>query len=362
MAIPFNDNIELNATPSKKNHVITYNALSNINGIKVAYQNDDQTKDVSRVDVNVRHMFPLADSLKVHAGMFTAEMESIYEDKNNDINLVLDQSVATVYNHTQTVQPGDVVIYRGSLFQKNDTASTQTNPPLYYFTDQETGESHLIVNPAYTKIKVTDITDALDVRVTALENGGGGSSYTLPTASAGVLGGIMVGSGLSIDGSGVLSTTYSYTLPVATSNDLGGVVVGTGLAVTAGGTISVPALYNQSKDSGTTTTIILEKEKTVYKVSVSSSPTFVFTAPTGYSTGSTITFELIVTATATVSTITWPNVTWLAPLDNADGTPGTALEPTGFKQGYTYYLVFRSSNGTNWIGNVQGTVATTNAQ
>lgn len=36
---------------------------------------------------------------------------------------------------------------------------------------------------------------------------GSGSSYTLPIASASVLGGIKVGSGLSIDGTGVLSTT-----------------------------------------------------------------------------------------------------------------------------------------------------------
>ena len=37
--------------------------------------------------------------------------------------------------------------------------------------------------------------------------GGGGGSYTLPIASATRLGGVMVGSGLSIDGSGVLTTT-----------------------------------------------------------------------------------------------------------------------------------------------------------
>ena len=64
------------------------------------------------------------------------------------------------------------------------------------------------------------------------------SAYTLPTASASTIGGIKVGSGLSIDGSSVLSATYSYSLPSATTSTLGGVIVGTGLAVSSG-TVSV---------------------------------------------------------------------------------------------------------------------------
>ena len=52
-------------------------------------------------------------------------------------------------------------------------------------------------------------------------------SYTLPTASASVLGGIKVGSGLSIDSStGVLSATYSYTLPLAANGTRGGIQIG----------------------------------------------------------------------------------------------------------------------------------------
>ena len=46
------------------------------------------------------------------------------------------------------------------------------------------------------------------------------SGYTLPVATASVLGGVTVGSGLSIDGNGVLS------LPIANAGDLGGVRVG----------------------------------------------------------------------------------------------------------------------------------------
>jgi hypothetical protein len=39
------------------------------------------------------------------------------------------------------------------------------------------------------------------------ESGGGGGSYTLPTASAETLGGVKVGTGLAIDGNGVLSAS-----------------------------------------------------------------------------------------------------------------------------------------------------------
>ena len=63
-----------------------------------------------------------------------------------------------------------------------------------------------------------------------------GSSYTLPTASADTLGGVKVGSGLSIE-DGVLSAT-GYTLPAASADTLGGVKVGSGLSI-ADGVLSV---------------------------------------------------------------------------------------------------------------------------
>ena len=64
----------------------------------------------------------------------------------------------------------------------------------------------------------------VDDAIANIDNGGGGS-YTLPTASGSTLGGIKLGSGLSIDGNGVVSVTgggSSYTLPVASTLTLGG--------------------------------------------------------------------------------------------------------------------------------------------
>ena len=57
-------------------------------------------------------------------------------------------------------------------------------------------------------------------------------SYVLPTASDVLKGGVKVGSGLSVDGSGVLTTA------IATTSILGGVKVGANLTVDAGGIVN----------------------------------------------------------------------------------------------------------------------------
>ncbi len=59
-------------------------------------------------------------------------------------------------------------------------------------------------------------------------------SYTLPIAAANTLGGIKVGARLTIDQNGVLSADQqSYTLPIATANALGGIKVGARLTIDA---------------------------------------------------------------------------------------------------------------------------------
>lgn len=70
---------------------------------------------------------------------------------------------------------------------------------------------------------------------------GGGGSYTLPAATSSTLGGIKIGTGLSIDGNGVVSATGggSYTLPVASTLTLGGVKVdGSTITINSNGVIS----------------------------------------------------------------------------------------------------------------------------
>jgi len=66
------------------------------------------------------------------------------------------------------------------------------------------------------------------------------TAYTLPIATASVLGGIKVGANLSINPvTGVLdANTGSYTLPAATANTLGGIKIGSGLTIDGNGVVS----------------------------------------------------------------------------------------------------------------------------
>ena len=63
------------------------------------------------------------------------------------------------------------------------------------------------------------------------------SPYTLPAATTSSLGGVKVGSGLSIDTTGELSVDQ-YQLPIASSSTLGGVKIGSGISIASDGTIS----------------------------------------------------------------------------------------------------------------------------
>lgn len=170
-------------------------------------------------------------------------------------------------------------------------------PAIPTATGDLTNNSGYITNSAlrgYVK-SVNGVTPDSSGDVTISVSGG---SYTLPTASSSTLGGVKIGSGLTINTSGVLSadvtsstlTAYAktadlsavaksgsyndltnkptipsaYTLPAASSSVMGGVKVGNNISVTSG-TISVtknnvtsalgytPATTNDTSLTGTTT-------------------------------------------------------------------------------------------------------------
>lgn len=175
-------------------------------------------------------------------------------------------------------------------------------PAIPTATGDLTNNSGYITNSAlrgYVK-SVNGVTPDSSGDVTISVSGGGssGGSYTLPTASSSTLGGVKIGSGLTINTSGVWSadvtsstlTAYAktadlsavaksgsyndltnkptipsaYTLPAASSSVMGGVKVGNNISVTSG-TISVtknnvtsalgytPATTNDTSLTGTTT-------------------------------------------------------------------------------------------------------------
>jgi hypothetical protein len=80
-----------------------------------------------------------------------------------------------------------------------------------------------------------DVEDRVDSIWDKIDNGGGGGGgYVLPPATASTLGGIKVGSNLSITSDGTLSATgggSGYELPIASDSTLGGVKVGSNLSI-----------------------------------------------------------------------------------------------------------------------------------
>lgn len=188
------------------------------------------------------------------------------------------------------------VAFSGSY---NDLTGTPTIPTA---TGDLTNNSGYITSSAlsgYVK-SVNGVVPDSSGNVTISVSGGGssgGGSYTLPTASSSTLGGVKIGSGLTINTNGVVSadvtsstlTAYvkttdlsevaksgsyddltnkptipsAYTLPNATSSMLGGVKVGSNISV-SNGTISLaksnvtsalgytPATTNNASFTGTT--------------------------------------------------------------------------------------------------------------
>lgn len=66
------------------------------------------------------------------------------------------------------------------------------------------------------------------------------TQYTLPISTATVLGGVKIGAGINVTADGTISVDQqNYTLPIATTTTLGGVIVGSGLSITAQGVLSV---------------------------------------------------------------------------------------------------------------------------
>lgn len=187
------------------------------------------------------------------------------------------------------------VAFSGSY---NDLTGTPTIPTA---TGDLTNNSGYITNSAlrgYVKsVNGTSPDSNGNVTISVSGGGGSGGNYTLPTVSSSTLGGVKIGSGLTINTSGVLSadvtastlTAYAkttdlsavaksgsyndltnkptipaaYTLPAASSSVMGGVKIGNNISVT-GGTISLtksnvtsalgytPATTNNASFTGTT--------------------------------------------------------------------------------------------------------------
>ena len=158
-----------------------------------------------------------------------------------------------------------------------------------------------------------------------IDNGGGGGSYTLPTASSSTKGGVKIGSGLSMNGEVLNNTNPTpYSLPTASSSTKGGVKIGNGLSM-SGDTLNNtnPTPYSLPTASAN----VLGGVKIGQGISINNG---VISVPGGGGGGSTVSVEQIQTSGTKIATITVDgNATDLyAPSDGGGGSDDPRLHRT----------------------------------
>lgn len=88
---------------------------------------------------------------------------------------------------------------------------------------------------------INGLANSVDAALKVVENKiGSGSAYELPTATSYRLGGVKVGSGVSVTEDGTISVTGgTASVPVATKSTVGTVKIGSGLSIDRDGTLSL---------------------------------------------------------------------------------------------------------------------------
>jgi hypothetical protein len=181
----------------------------------------------------------------------------------------------------------------GTACQGNDARLSDARTPL----------SH-----THTASQITDFTTAVIAAAPPTTNAslltsGTLASDRLPLAAANTRGAVRIGSGISIDGNGVISASSGYTLPTATDSVLGGVKIGSGVSITDGvisvstayaatshshsasditsGTLSASLLPTSGVAAGTYTSVTVD---TYGRVTAGSSPSIAYSSLTGLPT------------------------------------------------------------------------------
>ena len=242
-----------------------------------------------------------------------------------------------------------------------------------YLTSATAASTYLpIANFTYANItgKPTLATVATSGSYTDLTNTP--ASYSLPTATTSVLGGVKVDGSSIVINSGIISSTYSYTLPAATTSTLGGVRLGAGVNLDANGFLISDVKLGTNTFTGTqnlqdneliraklrdysetvssptisagTLTLNLETSN-IFTVALNAAIT-TLTISNPPASGSGGSFTLIFTADGTARAVTWPaSIKW------AGGTAPTLTSTSGKVDSFAF---FTSDGGTNWQGYVGG--------
>lgn len=200
--------------------------------------------------------------------------------------------------NTPSINGGTVSLANGTLVVPNSASPTQTDPGSIVY---DTGFNLLTVGNGTGRRALVDVSTTQ-----TLTN----KTLTAPTITSAVLTGTLSagasvgtnGQYLQSTGTGVRWQTITpYTLPAATASVLGGIIVGSGLSITAGGTLSTTFDGAYSSLTGTSSVVTLTDAQTLTNKTIEDSSIGATTASTGRFTTLTTTTGNVTAAQNLVS-------------------------------------------------------------
>lgn len=147
------------------------------------------------------------------------------------------------HNHNDSYSP--LTHNHDTVYSKASHTHKKADVTDFSHTHTKAEITDLVIPPTYslptaspTVLGGIKVGANLSIDANGVLSGNAGSSYTLPKASSTVLGGVKVGNTLKIDSNGVLDTASSgssdYVLPTASASVLGGIKVGSNLTINNG--------------------------------------------------------------------------------------------------------------------------------
>ena len=186
---------------------------------------NQNTNDITSLGIRVTTNESDISNLKINVSQNTTDISNLKTQVDSNTSNIASLNTQVGTNTTDITN------------LKNNTIQSVSNQGsgIGLFINKTLNTANFKSIKAGTNITLDNTTNPNEL---VINSTGGGGGYTLPPATTTTLGGIIVGSGLSVAVDGTLSNSYSYSLPIASSSVLGGIKVGSGLSIAGDGTLS----------------------------------------------------------------------------------------------------------------------------
>lgn len=190
-------------------------------------QVDDINKQVAILETQLTTVTADVDSIKLQINIINDNLLNLQTQITNNTNdiLIINDSINTINNNIIDINT-TLTSLQTQITTNTNAISTLNSSVIKTIASVGAGISiwlSKVGNTANFKSLVAGTNITLDNTTNANEiviNAAGGSSYTLPIASASVLGGLKIGSGLSIAGDGTVSTAGGSSPTVISGSNM----------------------------------------------------------------------------------------------------------------------------------------------